>query len=228
MTKTPPLYKNGPFRGWLKRIFFACLLLAGFALVTTVLVLNYWFLPNIDNYRDSIAQATSRAAGQRITIGKITADWAELRPRLSLDDVQVFDQAGRSALALNRVAATLSWFTLTTGEVRLHLLEFEQPQLSILRNPQGVIYVAGVALGQNTGGPDFGDWLLKQRHLVIRDATIVWQDEKLSAPQLKLTSFTLRLDNKGNHHLFSLQATPPAILAAPLEVKGDFTGYGVD
>ena len=228
MTKTPLLLKIGPIRGWLKRIFFACLLLAGFALVTTVLALHYWFLPNIDNYRDSIAQAASRAAGQRITIGKITADWAELRPHLSLDDVQVFDQAGRPALALNRVAATLSWFTLTTGEVRLHLLEFEQPQLSILRNSQGVIYVAGVALGQNTGGTDFGDWLLKQRHLVIRDATILWQDEKLSAPQLKLTSVTLRLDNKGNHHLFSLQATPPAILAAPLEVKGDFTGYGVD
>ncbi len=228
MTKTPPLFKIGPIRGWLKRIFFACLLLAGIALVTTLLALRYWFLPNIENYRDSIAQAASRAAGQRITIGKITAVWDGLRPHLSLDDVQVFDQAGRPALVLNRVATTLSWLTLTTGEVRLHLLEFEQPNLSIRRDFQGVVYVAGVSLSQHEAGTGFADWLLKQRHLVVRDALILWQDEKLAAPQLVLKNVTLRVDNKGNLHHFSLQATPPAILAAPLEIKGDFTGDSLD
>lgn len=228
MTTTPPLFKTGPIRGWLKRILFACFLLAGFALITIVLALRYWFLPNIENYRDSIAQTASRAAGQRITIGKIAADWDGLRPRLALGDVQVFDQAGRSALVLNRVATTLSWLTLTTGQVRLHLLEFEQPNLSILRDPQGVIYVAGVALSQQNTGTDFADWLLNQRHIIVRDATIQWQDEKLAAPQLVLKSVTLRFDNNGHHHHFSLQATPPAVLAAPLEVNGDFTGYGLD
>ncbi|MGH8715594.1 MAG: AsmA family protein, partial [Burkholderiales bacterium] len=224
MTKIPPLFRIGPNRRWLTRFFFACFLLAGFALVTIVLVLRYWFLPNIENYRDNIAQAVSRAAGQRITIGKITADWEGLRPHLSLDGVQVFDQAGRPALVLNRVAATLSWLTLTTGQVRLHLLEFEQPDLSILRDRQGVIYVAGVALSQQNTGTDFADWLLNQRHIIVRDATIQWQDEKLSAPPLVLKSVTLRFDNNGHHHHFSLQATPPAVLAAPLEVNGDFTG----
>ncbi len=210
------------------RLFLACFLLAGFALITTLLALRYWFLPNIENYRDSIEQAVSRAAGQRITIGKITAEWDGLRPHLSLDDVQVFDQAGRPALVLNRVATTLSWLTLTTGEVRLHLLEFEQPSLSILRDPQGVIHVAGVALTQHEARTDFFDWLLKQDHLVIRDALIIWRDEKLAAPQLVLNSVTLRMDNRGNHHHFNLHATPPAILAAPLEVKGDFTGNSLD
>ncbi|MGH8715382.1 MAG: YhdP family protein, partial [Burkholderiales bacterium] len=66
------------------------------------------------------------------------------------------------------------------------------------------------------------------RHIIVRDATIQWQDEKLSAPQLVLKSVTLRFDNNGHHHHFSLQATPPAVLAAPLEVNGDFTGYGLD
>ncbi len=228
MTNIPPLSRTGPIRRWLQRIFFACLLLAGFALVTILLALRFWFLPNIENYRDSIAQAVSRAAGQQITIGKITADWDGLRPHLSLVDVEVFDQAGRPALVLNRVAATLSWLTLTTGEVRLHLMEFEQPNLSILRDPRGAIHVAGVELTQHEAKADFFDWLLRQDHLIIRDALILWRDEKLAAPQLVLNSVTLRMDNKGNHHHFSLQATPPAILAAPLEVKGDFTGNSLD
>ncbi|MGH8755883.1 MAG: YhdP family protein, partial [Burkholderiales bacterium] len=88
--------------------------------------------------------------------------------------------------------------------------------------------VAGVALSQQNTGTDFADWLLNQRHIIVRDATIQWQDEKLSAPPLVLKSVTLRFDNNGHHHHFSLQATPPAVLAAPLEVNGDFTGYGLD
>ena len=226
MTKTPPLFKIGLNRRWLTRFFFACFLLAGFGLVAIVLVLRYWFLPNIENYRDNIAEAVSRAVGQRITIGNIAADWDGLRPHLSLNDVQVFDQAGRPALVLNRVATTLSWLSLTTGSVRLHLLEFDQPNLSILRDAQGVIYVAGVALGQP--GTDFADWLLEQRHIIVRDAIIQWQDEKLAAPQLILKSVTLRVDNRGQHHHFSLQATPPPVLAAPLEVNGDFIGSGLE
>jgi uncharacterized protein YhdP len=203
-------------------------MLAGLALVMAVLALRYWFLPNIENYRESIAQAASRAAGQHITIGKVAADWDRLRPHLSLSDVQVFDQSGRPALVLDRVAATLSWLTLTTGEVRLHLLELDQPNLTIRRDPECVIYVSGAALSQKDTGAGFVDWLLKQRHLVVRDATIVWQDEKLGAPQLQLKSVTLRMDNSGYHHHFTLNATPPAVLAAPLEVKGDLTGSGLN
>jgi uncharacterized protein (TIGR02099 family) len=228
MTNIPPLFRTGPRRGWLLRLFLVCILLAGFGMVTLLLALRYWFLPNIESYRDAIAEAASRAAGQRITIGKIIADWEGLRPHLSLEDVQVFDQAGRPALVLSRVATTLSWLTLPTGEVRLRSLEFEQPNLSIRRDSQGVIYVAGVPLSQREAGTGFVDWLLKQERLVIRDATILWQDEKLAAPQLVLNSVTLRMDNKGNRHHFSLDATPPAILAAPLEVKGDFTGDSLD
>ena len=227
MTNTSLLSKIGRFHIWLIRFMVACLSLAGLILIVTVLALRFWFMPNIENYRDRIATAVSSAAGQHITIGKITADWHGARPHLSLEDVQVFDQAGHPALMLNRVAATLSWLTLTTGEVRLHLLEFEQPNLSILRDAQGVIYVAGVALSQQRTGTGFADWLLKQRHLVVHDATILWKDEKLAAPQLVLKSVTLRLDNGVYYHHFTLQATPPPVLAAPLEVKGDFTGNGL-
>ena len=227
MTNTRLIFKIGRFSSWLTRFLIACFLLAGVVVIATVLALRYWFLPNIEDYRDRIAVAVSSAAGQRVTIGKITADWHGARPHLSLDNVQVFDQAGQPALVLNRVSATLSWLTLTTREVRLHLLELEQPNLSIRRDSKGVIYVAGMALSPENTGPGFADWLLKQRHLVVSDAKILWQDEKLVAPPLELKSVTLRVDNSRDHHHFSLQATPPPVLAAPLEVKGDFTGNGL-
>ncbi|HWN30295.1 MAG TPA: DUF3971 domain-containing protein, partial [Burkholderiales bacterium] len=228
MTDIRPLFRADPSRGWLPRFFLGCILLAGIALVTLLLVLRYWFLPNIESYREAIAKAASRATGQRITIGKIAADWEDLHPHLSLEDVQVFDQAGRPALVLSRVATTLSWLTLTTGEVRLRSLEFEQPNLSVRRDSQGVIYVAGVSLSQHEAGTGFVDWLLKQKRLVIRDALILWRDEKLAAPQLVLNSVTLRVENSGARHRFDLHAIPPAILAAPLEINGDFTGDSLD
>lgn len=228
MTDDQHLNNSGRKRSWLTKFFIACGLLAVIIVGGTVLALRYWFLPNIEYYRENIAQAVSGAVGQRITIGKITADWEGIRPFLALDNVVVFDRAGRPALVLSRVSATLSWRSLTTGEVRLHLLEIEQPNLSILRDSRGIIYVAGVELSQQNTGTGFADWLLKQRHLIVDNATILWEDEKLAAPQLVLKSVTLQIDNGWFHHHFILHATPPPNLAAPLEVKGDFTGSGLE
>src|SRR6266511_3239191 len=77
------------------------LLLWSFAAV--VLSLRYWVLPNIELYRDDIASAVSRAAKVRITIGKIAAEWDGIRPQLKLQDVAIYDKAGRRALELERV-----------------------------------------------------------------------------------------------------------------------------
>ena len=37
-----------------------------------VLGLRFWLLPNIDAYREHIAAAVSKAAGQKVTIARVT------------------------------------------------------------------------------------------------------------------------------------------------------------
>lgn len=212
---------------WSYRIAFAAVFLVGLAFASTVVVLRYWILPNIGQYREDIAASITRASGQRVTIGAIDANWERLRPHLALREVQVFDRQGRPALVLQNVDGTLSWWTLLVGEVRLHSLEISDPALSIRRDAEGRIFIAGIELNQPDSDSGFADWLLQQSRIVIRNAVVEWRDEKRQAPPLTLSRVNLRLENSGRRHRFGLQAIPPAGLAGPLDIRADLKGEKV-
>jgi uncharacterized protein (TIGR02099 family) len=203
------------------------LLLALFVCSATVLSLRYWVLPNIESYRTDIATAITGAAGQRVTIAGIVADWEGLRPHLVLRDVQVYDQRGRQALILNQVEATLSWWSLLVGELRLDALEIAHPGLAVRRDVSGLVYVAGIAVNRTDQESTFPDWVLKQGRIEIRDATVLWQDELRGAPPLVLSKLNLRIENHGKRHNFGLQAVPPAELAKPIDLRGELKGATV-
>lgn len=212
---------------WSYRIAIAALFLAGLAFAATVVALRYWILPNIGQYREDIAASITRAAGQRVAIGAIDANWERLRPHLALREVQVYDRQGRPALVLQNVDGTLSWWTLLVGEVRLHSLEISDPVLSIRRDAEGRFFIAGIELNRPDSDSGFADWLLQQSRIVIRNAVIEWRDEKRQAPALALSRVNLRLENSGRRHRLGLQAVPPAELAAPLDIRADLKGEKV-
>ncbi|HSN40086.1 MAG TPA: hypothetical protein VLT92_07820, partial [Burkholderiales bacterium] len=60
---------------WVYRMLTWVVLGAGFVFAAIILGLRYWVLPNIEQYREDIAQVVSQAAGQRIIIGKISGNW---------------------------------------------------------------------------------------------------------------------------------------------------------
>ena len=189
-----------------------------------LLALRYWLLPDIDHYRQDIAAVITQAAGQRVTIGAVSAEWDGLRPNLILRTVQVHNKEGDPALILNLIESTLSWLSILHGEVRFHTIRINKPDLTIRRDTEGIIHVAGVALSPDQSESGFADWLLRQRQLILSDANIVWQDDQRGSPALELKTVNLRLENRGQHHRFGIHATPPSNLAAPLDIRGDFTG----
>ena len=191
------------------------------------LALRYWILPNIELYHDAITQSISHAIDQPVSIGKIEADWQGIRPHLLLTDVRILEknQPGTTALALHHVDAVMGWLTLLRGEVRLHSLELDQPDLLVRRDAQGVLHVAGIALTEQTSGQNgLADWLLHQTYLVVRNARISWLDEQHATPALIFNQLNLLIENRGRHHRFALRAMPPAALSARLDVRGDFSG----
>ncbi|MBI4203716.1 MAG: TIGR02099 family protein [Betaproteobacteria bacterium] len=198
-------------------------LVAGLAFAAIVLSLRYWILPSIDQHRDGIAHVMTKAINQRITIGKVSGNWDGMRPELVLENVTVFDHAGRPALKLSRVDNTLSWLSLAALEPIFHSIEIHQPALDIRRDARGVISVAGIELKDEQGG-GFTDWLLRQRELVVRQAEISWHDELRGAAPLQLKQVELLIRNSGSHHRFGLRAVPPQRLAGPLDLRGDLTG----
>ncbi len=200
------------------------LLLLYFAFTILFLVLRYAVLPNIDHYKGDIERAASRAAGNQVTISRIYASWNGLRPSLYLGDVVLHDGQGRQALALPGVSATLSWWSVLAGGPRFESLVLTRPDLDIRREADGRLYAAGMYLDPNK--PSDGkaaDWLLSQREIVIREGRVQWTDQLRGAPPLALDGVTFVLRNKWLRHQFALKATPPAALAAPLDLRADFS-----
>jgi uncharacterized protein YhdP len=199
-------------------------LLVYFALALLFLVLRYAVLPNIDLYKGDIERAASRALGNQVAIKRIYASWHGLHPNLFLGDVSLHDPQGRQLLALPSVSATLSWWSVFALEPRFESIEVIRPELEVRRSADGALYVAGVRLDQaRPGAPGSGDWLFRQREIVVREGTLHWTDAARAAPRLDLQDLTLVLQNRWNTHRFALKATPPRALGEPLDVRARFT-----
>lgn len=213
---------------WLRRSLTWLFWLGYFGFALVILVLRYLVLPNIENYRAEIERGISQAAGLPVSIARIDTHWQGLRPHLSLRGFGIHDAAGQPGLTFDTVETELSWTSLWRWELRLHRLEVDSPALRIRREKDGRIFVAGIELNTAASGADLSDWLLAQERIVVRNASIRWEDEKRGAPPLELANLNFVLENDGRRHRFGLTAVPPRELAARLDVRGDFRGADLD
>src|SRR5471030_932219 len=137
--------------------------------------------------------------------------------------VALRDRQGAQVLALPSVQATLSWWSVLGTGVRFESLELIRPDLAVRRDPDGKLYAAGVYFDPAKPGDGKGaDWLLSQREIVIREGRLAWADGLRGTPPLVLDNVNLLLRNQWRRHQFAIQATPPAALSAPLDVRADF------
>lgn len=212
---------------WSRRLLAAALklaVIAYFLFCGVFLSLRYGVLPHIDHYKGEVEQIATRAIGQPVSIGAISASWHGLRPYLAFTNVVIRDPRGQVALNLPMVAATVSWWSMAVADLRLHDLEIIGPDLPVRRDRDGRLYVAGIFIDTQKKGRGAGlDWALSQRRIAIRHGRIRWHDEQRGAPELVLDNVNFVLYNRWRRHRFGLQATPAAALAAPLDLRADFT-----
>ncbi|HSH73120.1 MAG TPA: YhdP family protein [Methylophilaceae bacterium] len=216
---------------WIYRVTLFALWFSIFVLASSVLALRYVILPHIDDYKDKIAQQVSLAAGQKVTIGEIKASWHGLNPHLSLFNVDLYDAEQRPALSLEHIEASMSWLTIPLLEPRLSAIEVYNPELTIRRETDGTLYVAGIHMG-GPSRPAFPNWLLKQSRIDVIDASVLWQDDFRKAPPLTLNKLNLQIINPAwetliGHHRFGLRATPSAGSSFPIDIRGNVYGKDV-
>lgn len=213
-----------------RRLYHYLAYVAGGAVIAVCIValaFKFWLMPNISAYEGVLEDAAATALGQPVDIGKLEADWSGLNPRLILSDVRMRaagDAVSDAPLVLPRVEAAFSWWSLALLDLRLAHLSLEQPQLSMHRDTAGVISVAGIAVNQPGESGPFPDWLLKQPRIVIRDAQIIWLDDKIDAPELRFSGVRILLENRFGRHRFGGIANPTAAAARRLEMRGDLKG----
>jgi len=202
---------------------FKLLVLCYFVFGVLFLALRYTVLPNIDRYKSDVEHIVSRTIGQSVKINTIYASWKGLRPHLFFGGVAIYDKNGREALKLPGVTATLSWWSVPFADIRLDSLEIIRPDVDIQRDAKGNLFVAGVFIDTKKNSDGKGaDWILSQSEIVVRDGRLRWNDGERKAPELALDGINFVLRNNWHHHQFALKANPPAILAAPIDVRADF------
>lgn len=190
----------------------------------SLLLLRYAVLPHIGDYKQNIERLASAALGNTVSVAAIDAAWAGLRPKLVLDQVVIHDPEGKPALTLPRVAATVSWWSVVAMDLRFHSLEIDRAELEASRDANGKLYIAGIPVDKGASGDGRGaDWVLSQRQIRIRSGTLRWTDRQRAAPELVLDQVDILLRNDWLRHRFAMRARPPQSLAAPLDVRADFT-----
>ena len=199
-----------------------------FVAATFFLTLRYWVLPNVERYRPDIVSAVSQAVGLPVTVERISADWRGLRPQLEFVNVRLFDASGHEVLALPSVVNVIAWRSLLFLDLRLHSFEVDDLKLSVRRDAQGRITIAGLLLdAAKKGDGKLTDWVLGQREIVVRNAEIDWDDELRRAPPLKLSGLNFRLQNDGDEHSAGFSARPPRELGTSVEVRAELVGHTV-
>jgi len=210
----------------LSRLVWRVLWLGFFVLAVSFLLLRYVAAPQIAQQRERIEQAISQQLGLKVQIAGLDANWSGLRPELSIRSLRVFDHEGRVALELPQLEVSVAWSSLLYQRLRLYRLEILHPELDIRRQADGRLFIAGLQINSGGTGSGFGDFVLDQREVLIRDARLVWTDEQRDAPPLALDRVNLRLENSGSAHRFALLASPPTAYSANLDVRGDLHGQG--
>jgi uncharacterized protein YhdP len=195
---------------------------------TLVVVLRYLVLPHIGDYKADIERIASKASGETVRIGMIDAAWHGLRPSLMLKKIEVVDAQGTRVLELPSVDATLSWESLALLELRLSSLDVDGLRLTVRRDAEGQLYVAGFALKKKeTPDNKAGEWLFAQNAIRIRHAQLAWHDEMdaldgtsaAGRPDLVLTDVDFAIQRSGWTHHIALRGSPPGSLAAPLDLR---------
>ena len=200
-------------------------------LVSAALCIQFWLFPNINTYKNDIAQFASKLAQQKIVIGEISVGWQGLNPHFVVSDIHLYDAENRPALQLKNTDLSLSWLSLAVLEPRLAHLSLRSPELTVRRNAQGDIFVAGIPM-QGPAKPELANWLLRQAAFSVNNAKVLWLDEMRAAPPLSLDKLNLSVISPPwkrllNSHQISLSALPSTGTSAPIYVHANLNGNDV-
>ena len=193
-----------------------------------LLLIRFVVFPQLENYRGRVTAMLEEQIGEPVEMGALAGGWDGWNPRLDIDNLRVVDgKNGTPLLVLPAVHLTVAWTSFLFVDLRFKEAVLDRPQLDVRRDAQGVLHVAGLTVDprQSNSNAAPADWLLRQRRILIHDGTITWRDEQREAPPLELTRVEFRMENRFGRHRFGLTGSPPAAIAAPIDLRGDVTGH---
>lgn len=161
-------------------------------------------LPDIGIYRGEIEAWVSQYMGYPVAIRSLDATWEGWIPHLHLRDIDLLDRQGNETIthfSSARISIAPVATLLQRQIVPRHLL-VSGFELSILRQPDGSIYIQGISLddrpysGNNRN--ELAEWLFNQNRIEITNGSVEWVDIRYdrTAVDLKDVHLLLRRDGE--------------------------------
>ena len=206
------------------RLFAWGLLTLGVVLGIAWSALHFLIVPRIENFRPRLENLASQTLGVPVQMGQLVALSTGWMPTFEIHQLALLDPEGRKALTLPKITFAISVRSVLNFGVEQ--LVIEAPSLDIRRTAQGEWRIAGLSL-KNNGAIDSAaaDWVFSQKEIVIQRGTVVWTDDFQNLngerPSLELSDVAWVLRNTARHHLWRLDATPPAGWGDRFVLMGD-------
>jgi uncharacterized protein (TIGR02099 family) len=199
-------------------------LVMGLVLGMAWAALHFWIVPRIEDFRPKLESLASQTIGVPVQMGKLVAVSSGWVPTFEIHDLTLLDPDGRRALTLPKIVFAISARSIL--DLGVEQLVIDSPTLDIRRTADGEWLIAGLAIKNNDkrDSPAI-DWIFSQREIVIQHGTVIWTDD-LKASQkdsasLNLSDVSWVLRNSARHHLWRLDAAPPAGWGDRFVLMGD-------
>lgn len=215
---------------WPLRLLLGACMVGASILLAAWLILQWGILPRVERWKPELEQWASRSLGVKVQVAAIDVGGGMWSPMLTLRDLRLLDPQGRTALQLDQVRAVLAPRSLLPRSLVDWAPHFEQilieaPRLELRRDPQGQLWIAGIALqrqGTQRGSSAAADWLFRQREVVVLKGDVSWLDQQRGAPALHLQAVQLVLRNRITRHQVRVDAVPPPGWGDAFTLRGDF------
>lgn len=204
------------------RVLLGLVALSYFTVGVGMAVLNWAIIPHIDRFRPQIERLAGHALHAHVHIDRLAARWHALAPQIEVSGLRIEDAEGRPGLSVPHMRGVLAWRSLWRLAPLFNEIEVQQPRIVVRREADGSVLAAGVPVA-SSGRPSgaFGDWLLKQRAVTVREAGLVWHDARNPHVQPLAVPFQLALRNRGHLHRLGAQLGRGR-LAQGLDVRARF------
>ena len=205
---------------------FAFIILNAAVLVTVVRLV----IPEIDGYTNEIQSWVSKQMKHQVVIGKIDASWDGWSPNLYLENIDLYSQETTKLITrLDSAQISISILaSIKAREIVPNYLSFSGLEFNVLRRHDGSISItndddSSFHVTSNKSSV-LSIWLLKQKNIILENASITWHDEKSLEEKMSFSDVKIQLKTDKQRLQIEANITLPEQFGQFLKVLVDVHG----
>lgn len=200
-----------------------------FIWIYSLLLLNYYFLPNGDKYFQKLADEIKSTYGAEIKAQSVVGKLVNLNPRLLIKNFEI-NRQGEKSVTAELIEAELSWRSLFMGKLIFNRFSVSQPQINLERNINGKVGLVGFETVEDSStylqSDKIINLLMQQNSIRIINANVSFQDhyDRREVFNIDINS-DIGIEQRWGETLVLATLTPKNKMAQKIELQAKFQKF---